>query len=146
MKNLSKLTMVALAVAAATAGAQGTASAKSAAKPTAKKSSYKKDLPDSLAREAKISEAAASATALAKVPNGKVAAVEIEREGGKLIYSYDIKVPGKSGIDEVNVDAVTGDVVGKVGHESAAAEKKEAADEAKAKPAAKAKTKKPPTL
>jgi hypothetical protein len=48
------------------------------------------------------------------------------------MYSYDIKTAGKSGIDEVNVDAVTGKVIG-FAHETPAAEKKEAADEAKAK-------------
>ena len=141
MMNLTKLIAVALVVAASNAGAQGGPTTKAASKPKA--AAYKKDLPDSLVREAKIAESAAAATALAKVPNGKLAGVELEREGGKLLYSYDIKVAGKKGIDEVQVDAMTGGVIGKVVHESAAAEKKEAADETKEKKAA-AKTKKPP--
>ena len=29
--------------------------------------------------------------------------MELEKENGKLIYSYDIKTEGKSGIDEVQV-------------------------------------------
>jgi len=53
---------------------------------------------------------------------------ELERENGKLIYSYDISVPGKSGVEEVNVNAIDGSVVGKM-HESAKTEKKEAAKE-----------------
>ncbi len=89
---------------------------------------YKHDIPDSLAKHAKISENVAATTALKRVPKGTIDAVELEREGGKLIYSYDIKVEGKSGIEEVNVDAVTGKVVGH-SHESAATEAKEAADE-----------------
>ncbi|MEO8623745.1 MAG: hypothetical protein ABI625_21880 [bacterium] len=30
---------------------------------------------------------------------------EIEREGGKVSYSFDMKTAGQSGIDEVNIDA-----------------------------------------
>ena len=70
--------------------------------------SYTRELPDSLKSQAKIAEDAAAKTALAKVPKGAIASVELERENGKLIYSYDIKVPGKKGVDEVHVDAVTG--------------------------------------
>jgi hypothetical protein len=94
-----------------------------------------------LLKKAKITSEAAIATAQAKLPNAKLKAAEIEEEGGKLIYSFDFETAGKTGIDEVNVDALTGKQVGKVQHESPAAEKKEAAaDSAKA---AKAKAKKP---
>jgi Peptidase propeptide and YPEB domain len=97
-----------------------------------------------LLKKAKVSSEAAIATAQAKLPKAKLAAAEIEEEGGKLIYSFDFKTDGKTGIDEVNVDANTGKQVGKVEHESPAAEKKEAAaDSAKAAKAAKAKAKKP---
>jgi hypothetical protein len=65
--------------------------------------------------------------------------VELEREKGKLIYSYDIKVTRKSGIEEVSVDAMTGKVLS-VEHETPAQERKEAAQDAKA---ARAKAKKP---
>ena len=102
--------------------------------------SYKKELPDSLTKVAKIMESVAAVAAQARVPKGKIEVVELERENGKLLYSYDIKTPGKSGIDEVHVDAMTGKVVEFV-HESPSAEKKEAADDAKAAKAAKAKKK-----
>lgn len=82
-----------------------------------------------LMRQAKVSKAAATHTALALVKGGKVRSSEIEREHGKLIYSFDIKVAGKSGIEEVNVDAITGKVVAHE-HETPKAEKKEAATEA----------------
>jgi uncharacterized membrane protein YkoI len=91
---------------------------------------YKRDVPDSLARKAKVSEASAVAKAKAKIPHGTIDALELENEDGKLLWSFDFKVPGKTGIDEVNVNALTG-AVGKVVHESPAAEKKEAAADAK---------------
>ena len=89
-----------------------------------------------LQAEAKVSMETARATALKEVPNGTVKSGELEREKGKLIYSFDISVPGKSGIDEVNVNAIDGSIVGKA-HESAATEKKEAVQEAKEKKAKK---------
>ncbi|MEJ2185613.1 MAG: PepSY domain-containing protein [Gemmatimonadota bacterium] len=79
----------------------------------------------------KIPEAKARATALARVPNGTIKSYELEREGGRLIYSYDIAVKGKPGIEEVNVDAMTGEVVG-TQHEDAAAERAQAAAEKQA--------------
>jgi len=88
------------------------------------------DIPADLAKNAKITLDAARATALAKVPNGAVRSEELEKEHGKLIYSFDIAVPGKPGIEEVNVSAVTGKVLNKH-HESAKDEQKEAAKEHK---------------
>ena len=88
-----------------------------------------------LLKRAKVPAEAATASALAKVPNGKVEKAEIEEEKGKLIYSFDIKVAGKSGIEEVAVDAITGKVLA-VEHESPKDEAKE-----KAKDAGKAKGK-----
>ncbi len=85
-----------------------------------------------LMRQAKITKAVATRTALANVPGGKIKSSEIEREHGKLIYSFDIKVPGKSGIEEINVDAITGAVLAHE-HEGPKAEKKEAAQEAREK-------------
>src|SRR5690348_13186196 len=67
--------------------------------------SYKRDLPAALAKRATVSEADAAKTAEARVRHGRIEAVELEDEGGKLIYSYELKVAGKSGVEEVNVDA-----------------------------------------
>ncbi len=99
---------------------------------------YKKDIPDSLAKRAKITEATAAVAAHKRVPKGAIQAVELEVEKGKLMYSYDMKTEGKSGIDEVNVDAVSGKIIG-FSHETPATEKKEAAEDAKAAKAAKPK-------
>jgi uncharacterized membrane protein YkoI len=77
-----------------------------------------------LRKETKVAEADARKTALAAVPGGRVQSHELEREKGRLIYSYDIKVAGKSGIEEINVDAKTGEIVAHE-HEDAKAEAKE---------------------
>jgi uncharacterized membrane protein YkoI len=143
MENVMlKVIALAVAIAATTtiAGAQASTIAKSTAKTgtIAKRhrTVKKEESQAALQKEAKISEETARATALKEVPNGTVKSSELEREKGKLIYSYDITVPGKSGIDEVNVNAITGAVVAKA-HEGPAAEKKEAALEAKEKSAKK---------
>lgn len=84
----------------------------------------RRDIPAALAKQAKISLEDARATALARVPGGAVKSEELEKEHGKLIYSFDIAVPGKSGVEEVNVSAITGKVLARK-HESARAEKRE---------------------
>ena len=64
-----------------------------------------------LQAEAKVAEAAAQKTALAKVPNGKIKSSELEKEHGKLVWSFDISTPGSKNITEVQVDAKTGKIV-----------------------------------
>jgi uncharacterized membrane protein YkoI len=73
--------------------------------------------------EAKVSQSDAQATAIAQAPNGTVKESELEKEHGKLIWSFDIATPGTTDITEVNVDAITGKVV--------AIDKEKAEDEAK---------------
>jgi len=50
--------------------------------------------------------------------------IKITVEDGKLVFSFDLKVRGRPGVEEVQVDARTGAIVS-VEHESAAAEAKE---------------------
>lgn len=120
MSGIRKLTtqvatvVAAFVLTAGVAGAQGSA--------------YKRDIPAKLAKTAKVAEDSAAKVAQARIPSGTIEAVELENEHGKLQYSYDIKVAGKSGIEEVNVNAMNGSVIG-VEHESAATVKKEAAAE-----------------
>ena len=66
---------------------------------------------DQLRADAKITEDSAKATALAQVPNGVVKESELEKEHGKLIWSFDIAAPDAKGITEVNVDAIEGGIV-----------------------------------
>lgn len=77
-----------------------------------------------LAAKARIPADSATRVAQRAVSGGQVAARELEMEGGKLIYSFDMTVAGKPGIDEVNVDARTGTVLG-VHHETPASEARE---------------------
>lgn len=85
-----------------------------------------------LAAEAKISKEAAQASALAKVPGGTVKDSELEKEKGKLIWSFDITVAGSPDIKEVAVDALTGEVLS-VDTETPADQAKEAAEDVKKK-------------
>ena len=75
-----------------------------------------------LVREAKITKEQAQEVALKRAP-GTVESGELEREHGKLVYSFDIR-NAKGTIDEVQVSALTGKVV-RVEHENA----KQEADE-----------------
>ncbi len=83
------------------------------------------DKPGLLAK-AKIKPDSAIALAKATVPGGTISDAEIENEDGALIYSFDIKVAGKKGIEEVHIDAMTGKML-KREHESPSDEKAEAA-------------------
>jgi uncharacterized membrane protein YkoI len=77
-----------------------------------------------LQAQAKISRTEAERIALAKVANGTIKEGEIETEKDKLIWSFDIATPGTADITEVNVDAMTGEVVA-IGKETPAQQAKE---------------------
>jgi hypothetical protein len=64
-----------------------------------------------LQAQARVTRSDAERIALAKVPGGTVKEGELEKEKGKLIWSFDIATPGSRNITEVAVDAVTGDVL-----------------------------------
>lgn len=95
------------------------------------KPAMKMDVPADLAKEAKISMDKAKEIALKKVPGGTIESAELEREKGKLVYSFDIKT-SKPGVTEVLVNAMTGKVIS-VKHETPAAESAEKKKEAKEK-------------
>ena len=121
--KILQIAVVTMAAAMLTAPATFGATKKESSKPAATDQA-------SLQKEAKITMEQARATALKKVPNGTIDSAELEREHGKLIYSFDIKT-AKPGVTEVQVDAINGKVVS-VKHESAAheaAEKKKEAQE-----------------
>jgi uncharacterized membrane protein YkoI len=84
------------------------------------------------AKDAKISKADAEKIALSKVPNGTIKEGELEKEKGKLIWSFDIATPGTKNITEVNIDAITGAVIA-VDVETPEKEGKEKVEEAKEK-------------
>jgi uncharacterized membrane protein YkoI len=141
-RGISMLAAIAaVTLAVAPLGAQATAkpaTAKApAAKPAAATAMPAHETPAQLKTEAKVPEKTARATALAQVPGGRVTKHELERENGKLLYSYDIATKGKGGIDEVQVDAITGTLLSNK-HETAAMEKAEAKADAKQHAARKA--------
>ena len=122
---LKKITTALCLCFAATAGAQTVSKTVTMPGKSAKHESR-----SALRKEAKVTMAQARSTALKEVPNGRVKSSELERENGKLIYSFDITVPGKSGIEEVHVDALTGAVAAHE-HETPKIEAKEKKTEKK---------------
>ena len=85
-----------------------------------------------LQKEAKISMDEAKEIALKHVHNGKIESSELEREHGKLIYSFDVREEGRKDVTEVNVNAKDGKIVG-IHHENAKKEATEKKQEAKEK-------------
>ncbi len=83
-----------------------------------------------LTKEAKISKADAEKTALAKVRNGSIKSGEIEREHGKLVWSFDLTQPRMKGVTEIQVDAITGRIASRK-RETPAQEAAEAKAEAR---------------
>jgi uncharacterized membrane protein YkoI len=63
-----------------------------------------------LLTQALVSKADAQKTALEKVPEGRVESAELEKENGKLVWSFDIAKPNTRNITEIQVDAKTGQI------------------------------------
>jgi uncharacterized membrane protein YkoI len=59
----------------------------------------------------KLSKAQAQKIALTQAPNGTVKEGELEKEKGRLIWSFDISSSDSKDITEVQVDAKTGQIV-----------------------------------
>jgi len=78
---------------------------------------YQREVPDSLAAQTRVSEDSARAIAMRRIPRGVVQKLELERERGHLIYSWVLKIAGRAGVEEVNVDALSGRILG-VEHEA----------------------------
>ena len=81
-----------------------------------------------LAKQAKITRDRAQEIALKRAP-GTVENGELEKEHGKLVYSFDIR-NAKGTIDEVQVSAITGKIV-RVEHENKKQEATEKRKESK---------------
>jgi uncharacterized membrane protein YkoI len=82
-----------------------------------------------------VSEGKARATALAFVRGGTIRSSELEREHGRLVYSFDISRPHMGGVEEIQISATTGKLVSRH-HETPAkeaAERQAEASEAKTK-------------
>lgn len=67
-----------------------------------------------MSAEARVTREQARATALARVPGGRVSSIELRRASGKLVYTALIVAPGNAKQrTEVVVDAMTGVVLSK---------------------------------
>ncbi len=107
-----------------TAPAVPSATPPSAATAPGAQAPARSDLPPDLLAQATVAVEQARRTALERVPGARITSEELEREGGRLIYTFELTTPGRSGIDEVNVDAHDGSRVS-VQHEGPAQEKAE---------------------
>ena len=73
-----------------------------------------------LAALAQVTRAEAEKTAVAKIggkENVSIVGAELESENGCLIWTFDLRVAGKSGVQEVHIDAGNGNVLS-VKHEN----------------------------
>lgn len=68
-------------------------------------------IPSELAARAEITPERAREAAFAVVPSGELVSGELEEEDGELLYSFDILLAGRPGVDEVHIDAHTGTVL-----------------------------------
>jgi uncharacterized membrane protein YkoI len=78
---------------------------------TASSSMAAEESQSALKKQAAVTETQARINALAKVPNGTIKSFELEKENGKLIWSFDIAKHRTRNITEVQVDAKTGKIV-----------------------------------
>ncbi len=85
---------------------------------------------EKLAAQAKISRVQAEQAALAQVSGGKITEGQLEKEHGKLVWSFDIATPGSQDITEIQVDALTGQIVSRA-TETPAQQAEEAKSKAK---------------
>ena len=91
----------------------------------------------SLNSPAKITQQAATRIALVEVPNGKLKSSELERENGKLVWTFHITVPGSDNVTEIKVDAKNGALVSSIIETPPDHANEEAADQLKKKKAKK---------
>jgi hypothetical protein len=97
------------------------------------KCKHKEGSAANLAAQAKITKAEAEKIALDKVAGGTIKESGLEKEKGKLLWSFDIATPGTKDITEVQVDAMTGQVLDVVKETVADQEKEKQEDAKKAK-------------
>ncbi len=64
-----------------------------------------------LLKQASVTRSEAEHIALSQVRDGKINGAELEKEHGRLIWSFDIARPGTKDITELQVDAKSGKIV-----------------------------------
>lgn len=68
-----------------------------------------RQVPDSLVAKVKVSEDSARAIALKRVP-GTVEGVKLHSQSGKLDWVFGIKPTGKTNVEKVTINAMTGHI------------------------------------
>jgi uncharacterized membrane protein YkoI len=58
-----------------------------------------------------LTKAEAERIAHTRVKDGIIKSAELEREHGKRIWSFDIARPGQTNLIELQIDALTGDII-----------------------------------
>jgi len=69
-----------------------------------------RQVPDSLVAKAKVNEDSARGIALKRVP-GSVEGVKLYTKSGKLEWVFGVKPKGKTNVERVSIDAMTGHVL-----------------------------------
>lgn len=80
--------------------------------------------------QSKITEKAARSIAAARYPNSAFESAELETEKNRLIWSLDLRPNGSNKIQEVHIDAMSGDIIA-TEYETPQMEKDEAAEDQK---------------
>jgi uncharacterized membrane protein YkoI len=109
MKSVAQFALAALLL----AGVAGTAAAQQSypSDSTKRQASVHRTVPDSLLSQVKVSEDSARGLALARVPNGTLQAIVLERRRGTLVWSFAIRDPAKSRNTEIYVNAMDGSIM-----------------------------------
>ena len=68
-------------------------------------------LPDSIQARPRVTRGRAEITALKLVPGGQIVIGDLEREGNRLVWSFDVSIPGSRNVKAILIDAHTGTVV-----------------------------------
>ena len=61
--------------------------------------------------QSKITESAARKIASDRYPNSAFESAELEQENNRLIWSIDLRPNGSNDVQEVNIDAMTGEII-----------------------------------
>lgn len=109
MNTVAIVALSAVVLGAGVSAAQSPTSMDSSKK-TMQMPAYRRTVPDSLVAQAKVTEDSARTLAMSKVPNGAIQTLTLERRRGKLVWSFAIRDPAKSGSTQVFVDALDGSV------------------------------------
>ena len=68
-------------------------------------------LPASLQAQSPITRERAEAAALRLVPGGELMSGNLERDNGRLLWWFDVSIPGSRNLKVIRIDAYTGAIL-----------------------------------